>query len=189
MNKKHIAVDLDDVVLDFVGGLRTAVKTEYGVDIPEGDINKWDLHPFLDPVIGGDWWEWLRSRDWLWPNFPAMDGAIGNLTKLRREGYYLECVTSKPRWAEFATWKWMGKWRPPFQRVTIVHRESKASMTDAYIMIDDKPENLDGFLRSRRHGILFGRAHNASNDEYDYRANNWAEVYEFVHKLSGEPIE
>lgn len=183
MNKKHIAVDLDDVVLDFVGGLREAVRKEYAVDIPEGDVNKWDLHPILDPVIGGDWWVWLRNRDWIWPTFPAMDGAIGSLTKLRNEGYYLECVTSKPDWAEYATWKWLGKWRPPFQRVTIVHHEVKANMTDAYIMVDDKPENVQGFLDSGRKGVLFGRTHNADETKF-VRANDWPHAYDLIKALS-----
>lgn len=80
----HIAVDLDDVVLDFCGGVRKAIETEYGVTLPE--FEEWDLHKSLDPIIGYSWWKWMKQRDWLWPNFPVIPGAIGALDQLRREG-------------------------------------------------------------------------------------------------------
>ena len=46
---KKIAVDLDDVVLDFVGGLRAALKQEYNVELDEDSITDFNLAPFLDP--------------------------------------------------------------------------------------------------------------------------------------------
>lgn len=155
----HIAVDLDDVVLDFCGGLREAIRKEYNFDV--GDFEKWELRDVLDPVVGRNWWSWLRERDWLWPNFPAIDGAIGGIDALRRDGHYVELVTSKPEWAEYAVWKWLGKWRPPFNAVTIVGpKDRKVDFTDARILIDDKFENCDEFAKAGRTGLLFDRPHN-----------------------------
>ncbi len=196
----HIAVDLDDVCLDFVGGLRGALKKEYGVEIAEEDITDFNLRPFLDPILGQNWWTWMRERDWLWPNFPAVDGAIGSLETLRRQGHYLECVTSKPKWAEAATWKWMGKWRPPFQRVTIVDTKSnirKVDVTDAELLIDDKIENVQGFVDEGRYGVLFDRPHNRGGKvdpnwlvpgaiEKGMRAKGWSEVLRIVNTISQE---
>ena len=113
----HIAVDLDDVVLDFVGGVRNAVKTEFGVELQDSDFTQFNLSPLLNPIIGRSWWSWMEDRAWIWAGFPAVDGAIGSLERLRRDGHYLECITSKPKWAEYNTWRWLGRWRPPFQRV------------------------------------------------------------------------
>jgi 5'(3')-deoxyribonucleotidase len=187
---KHIAVDLDDVVLDFVGGLRIALKKEYNVDLHEDTIKDFNLAPYLDPIIGRSWWAWLRDRDWLWQNFPAVDGAIGTLEKLRLEGYYLELVTSKPKWAEHATYQWLGKWRPPFQRVTIVSKDDvKADFTDARILIDDKMQNIKDFVNAGRTGLLFTRPHNRFEKEgvSIIRVNNWQEVYREIKNLtSGE---
>lgn len=180
MNKKHVAVDLDDVVLDFVGGLREAVKKEYDIEILDTDITKWDLHPVLDPIIGENWWNWLRDREWLWSHFPAVDGAIGYLSRLRKDGYYLECVTSKPSWAEYNVWRWMGKWRPPFNRVTIVEHEPKYLATDAWIMVDDKPDNLKGFLDTGRMPILYSRSHNLDDVTYS-RVETWKETYDLIN--------
>lgn len=157
------------------------------MDIDENDIHDFNLRPFLDPIIGRNWWDWMRDRDWLWENFPAVNGAIGGLDRLRRAGYYLEIVTSKPQWAEYAVWKWLGKWRPPVNRVTIVGpKDIKAEFTDASILIDDKAENISEFILYGGEGILFSRPHNRSvNIAGAYRADNWGQVVDLI--LDGEP--
>jgi 5'(3')-deoxyribonucleotidase len=180
MTAKHLAIDLDDVILDFVGGIRRWIHTEYGVLIPEAEITKFNLSTKLNPIIGRNWWTAFRERDWLWPNFEAVPGAIGSLEALRRRGYYLEIVTSKPQWAEYATWKWLGKWRPPVQRVTIVGpKDNKAEHTEASLLIDDKPDNLFDFDFTGRETILFDRPHNKAYPHF-IRAHNWAEVMEIL---------
>lgn len=181
----HIAVDLDDVVLDFTGGLCSTIRKEYAYDLKPEDITAWDLHTVLDPIVGRSWWAWLRERDWLWATFPAIDGAIGSLDRLRREGHYLELVTSKPRWAESNVWKWLGLWRPPFNRVTIMDTDeaSKADVTTADLLIDDKPANCRAFLDSGREALLFDRPHNRDADLL--RAKDWNAVLGYVWLETG----
>lgn len=158
----HVAVDLDDVVLDLVGGVTGVVAREYGVEVPE--ITDWNMNLVLQPILGRPWMKFMRERDWLWSSFPAIDGAIGGVDTLRRRGFYVECVTSKPDWAEAQVWKWLGLWRPAFHRVTITGPEDrKVDMTEASLLIDDKPENCEGFLQEGRRAILFTRPHNARN--------------------------
>jgi len=161
LQHRHLAIDLDDVVVDLVGGILSAIKKEFGVELQETDINQWDLHPLLDPIVGRSWWAWLRDREWLWAQFPAVDGAIGSLDILRRRGHYLEAITSKPTWAEHNVFKWLGLWRPPFQRITIVGPDDrKVDFTDATIIVDDKPSNCQGFIDEGRAALLFSRPHN-----------------------------
>lgn len=175
---RHLAIDLDDVVLDYTGGVAAAVKMEFGVDLSAEDFTGWDLHPVLDPIIGRSWWSWMRDREWLWANFPAVPGAMGGLEKLRRQGFYLECVTSKPQWAEHNTWKWLGRWRPPFQRVTIVGpKDRKIDFTDAELLVDDKMKNLNEFVQEGRQAILFDRPHNR-HDQFPTRVGTWPELVE-----------
>lgn len=175
----HIAIDLDGVLLDFVGGLCEAVKTEYDVDLFPEDVDEWDLHPVLDPIIGRSWWSWLRERDWLWPNFPAIDGAIGAVDRLRRDDHYLEIVTAKPEWATFAVWKWLGKWRPNVHRVTIVNTDGEAKhlATDADLLIDDNVGNCTSWAASSpdRSAIVFAQPYNARHWQAPgvYRAAGW----------------
>ena len=175
---------MDDVILDFVGGLRAAIKKEYDVEISEDDINKWDLAPILNPVVGYSWWKWLRERDWLWANFPAVNGAIGSIERLSHEGHYLEVVTSKPDWATYAVWKWLGRWRPRVNRVTIIGPDDKKiDFTDASLLVDDKTDNCIQFVEAGRNAILFDRPHNRHNTEL-IRATNWKDVMDVIHQLA-----
>ena len=59
---EHIPIDMDDVMLDFVAGLKAAVKLEYGVEITDEPLSAcgWNLHPMLDPILGRSWWKWLK---------------------------------------------------------------------------------------------------------------------------------
>jgi len=183
----HIAVDLDDVTVDFIGGLVKSVNTEYGTNLSVDDITQWDLHPLLDPIIGRSFWGWLRDREWLWAQFDAVPGAIGAIDKLRREGHYLEAVTSKPAWAEHNVWKWIGLWRPAFQRVTIVTLEDcKADFTVADVLIDDKPQNCLEFAREGREAIMLTRPHNreATTPQRVFRADGWPEVLGIIEGMA-----
>ena len=139
-------------------------------------FRKWDIAETLTPVLGRSWWSWLRERDWLWENFPAMDGAIGTIELLERDGFYLEIVTSKPKWAKYATWRWLGKWRPAVEQVTIVKPEQrKVDFTSAHVLVDDKPQNVQEFVTAGRLGLLFDRPHNQQAKELR-RAKGWTDV-------------
>jgi 5'(3')-deoxyribonucleotidase len=179
----QVAIDLDDVTLDFCGGLVEAVRTEFGVELTIQQFEEWDLSKVLNPIIGRNWWDWLRDRDWLWSHFPAVDGAIGGIERLRRQGLYLELLTQKPEWAEYAVWRWMGKWRPKFHRVTIVPSgERKVDYTDAELLVDDKWENCVDFVENGRAAIVFTRPWNITYELLPgmARARNWNEVVEGV---------
>ncbi len=185
----HIAVDLDDVILDFAGGIQRAIQTEYDTYV---ELDDWAVAKKLDPIIGYSWWKWLRQRDWLWPNFPAIPGAIGGLSTLRDDGHYLEIVTSKPEWAEYAVWKWLGKWRPPVQRVTIVDTNSgvfKSEVTDAELLIDDRNKNCQEFIDAGRKAVLFmGQAH-YKKTHHQWKGpsvKTWAETVDYVRELDAE---
>jgi 5'(3')-deoxyribonucleotidase len=181
----HIAVDMDDVVLDFVGGVVRAVNTEYGTNLTVRDVTNWELAEVLDPIIGRSWWAWLRDREWLWANFDAVPGAIGGVDTLRRRGHYMELVTSKPEWAEHNVWKWIGKWRPAFNRVTIVgSKDRKVDFTDAELLVDDKPSNCIEFITAGRQAILMNMPHNAGFLGLP-RVHSWPSLIRVIDQVAG----
>lgn len=180
MTPDHLAVDMDDVIVDFVGGLIGAMQKEHGATITQEQLAAagWNLHPLLDPIVGYSWWTWLRENERLWANFPAVDGAIGAIRRLHRAGHYMELVTAKPEWARHNVWRWLGKWHPEFDRVTIVDTDaSKVDATDAAWIIDDKPSHCADFIRANRNAILFARPHN-QGDRHHFRhvASTWGDV-------------
>ncbi len=174
----HIAVDMDDVTMEFYRNVLRAVRTEYGIDFKYEDVSGWDKNELKEADIfgkGRTWWDWLRDRDWLWATFPAVEGAIGAITQLRQQGHYVEAITSKPDWARWTVWAWLGKWRPDFHRVTIVSPgEEKTSFTTAEVLVDDSPSNILDWQADGRLAIIFDRPWN--QECVGMRAYNWRDV-------------
>lgn len=192
-DKLHIAVDLDDVVLDFQQGILDSMYREFGVILLKSDITTWTQgegpHAIKDfdwQAYGyKDWWQWLRARDWLWAVFPAVPGAIGALHALRSQGHHIECLTGKPEWAEPQVWRWLGRWRPDFQSVILTNVDQpKHEASQADILVDDRPSNIEGWVASAddRFGILYSQPWNDGVDlgERTSRAADWHQVLHIV---------
>jgi FMN phosphatase YigB (HAD superfamily) len=192
----HIAVDMDDVVLDFIQGVRASFIREYGLEgIPTYAGTPWGpevvefyKHPLFLESGYKDWWGWLRDRHWLWATFPAVDGAIGGLQRLRARGHWVELVTSKPEWAESNVWKWLGRWRPPLNSVTIVRNgQRKADFTKAFVMVDDKRQTCEEFANAGRFGIHFDREMAAEPAWGLGVAHNWNDVINLIDTIQEDP--
>lgn len=185
---KSAAIDMDDVIVDFIGGILDAVYTEFGIRIEPDDINEWHISPMLDPIIGYNWWQWLEEHDWLWANFKAVPGAIGSIDRLSREGWDLEIITSKPKWAHHSVYQWLGKWRPSVNKVIILDpKEIKAKHSEAYILIDDKPQNCIDWAYSGRPALLFDRPHNTVTEVEEHhlitRVYSWPDILTTLKSL------
>ena len=191
--KKHIAVDLDDVCLDFMPSVFAAFEREYGIPAiydgyPWGEsAATFAKHPMFIQSGYKSWWDWLKDRDWLWSTFGVVPGAIGGVKRLRADGWYVECVTSKPEWAEYNVWKWLGKWRPAFNRVTITtNGQNKVDFTDASIIVDDKLDTCVSFALKGRIGLQFDRRPETPGGFQEtnlYVVKNWDDVIYFARSL------
>lgn len=181
----HVAIDLDDVCMEFYSSVLKAVKKEYGVEYLYENVSGWDKNELKESLIFGEgrtWWDWLRDRDWLWAQFPAVEGAIGGIATLRQQGHYVEAVTSKPDWARWTVWAWLGKWRPDFHRVTIVSSgQEKSAFTDADILVDDSPSNIIDWQCDDRVCVIYDRPWNQGME--GLRAYNWADVLDHVASI------
>jgi hypothetical protein len=192
--KFHVAVDLDDVCLDFSRSVVETFQREYGIDHAyDGDpwgpsMTALAKHPKILASGYKSWWDWLKARDWLWSTFGAVPGAIGGIQQLRAMGCYVECVTAKPEWAEFNVWKWLGKWRPAFHRVTIVtNGQLKIDFTEADVIVDDKLETCRQFHAEGRQAIWFSQAKEGypleTTDGRFKVAWDWDHVLEYVREM------
>ena len=185
----HIALDMDDVVLDFVKGVLDTVNRDFDADVRPEDITSWNFGQFIDPIIGRDWWSWLEDHAWLWgEKFKPVPGALGGIEKLRRAGHYVEIITSKPEWGEDACWDWLAKYKPRVHRLNIVPvidgvAPKKSEATPARVLVDDRYENVVEFAGKGRAAILYNRPHNAEYTELPggvERAANWQDVLELL---------
>ena len=182
-----IALDLDDVVLEFVAGVCETVNRDFGVNVRPEDVDSWDFGKFLDEHIGYSWWTWLEEHAFVWGDkFKPVPGALGGIEKLRRAGHRLEIVTAKPEWAEDQLWIWMAKYKPRVHQVTIIPVErisKKQDATDADVLVDDKWENCVEWAKDGRPAILYARPHNAGFGDPPsgiVRASSWGRVVEIV---------
>lgn len=203
----HIAVDLDDVCMEFWSSILKCVEKEYGVHYDYEQTLNWDKNSLKEADVFGEgrtWWEWLQERDWLWAQFPAVDGAVGGVQRLRQRGHFVEALTSKPAWAEWTVWSWLGKWRIPFNRVTIVPSGTrKCDVSGSEILVDDYNVNCTSWAEVGRTAIMFTRPWNKDiharagvsascavpiagsfhSGGRIYRANNWTQVLDVVRSL------
>lgn len=203
MSKLFIAIDMDDVVVDFTGMVVDVVNRDYGVALSREDVRSWEFGQYgLNEALGEDWWEWVQRHAWLWATkAKPVPGALGGIEKLRAAGHELEILTSKPEWAEWVVWYWFGKYRPPVQRVTIIPLKrdpksgfgmDKASASSADILIDDRDKNVFEWVNSdpSRFGILFRAPWNDATDligtERIVRAQDWGEVLRTIALLEDE---
>jgi len=190
--KLHVAVDLDDVVVDFMAGVMHSFELEYGVR-PEWDGRPWGdsaveftMHELFKESGYKNWWGWLRDREWLWAQFQAVPGAIGGVKRLRAAGCYMEAVTSKPDWAEHNVWKWLGKWRPPFNRVTVINStngDRKVDFTPADVMVDDKLQTCEEFIDAGRYAVHFDRSGVESRSGELWTVTDWQQAVAAVLTL------
>lgn len=186
----HIAIDVDDVMMDFTSYVLKCIQREYGRSFGIEEITDWDDNPLKHSRMfrnGGTWWDWLRSRDWLWARVPAVEGAIGGVQQLRDAGHFIELLTTKPEWAEWTVWAWLGKWRPAQHRVTIVPQDGKKhECSDALILVDDALHNVVPWAATGRTALLFDRPWNRDGQRNPrvWRVHHWGEIVCRVEELS-----
>lgn len=188
VNWNRIAVDMDDVIVDFGGRVVQTVNKEYGTHLTLDDVTDWNLGKLLDPIIGYDWWQWWESRAWLWATADAIDGAIGGLDKLHQMGYETEIVTATPDWAKAVKMDWLGKWRPNVDRIVFGKARppmDKLAASDAFLIIDDKPDTVREWLGAGRSAMLFDRPHNLDATDLDaVRVFGWGHVLDNMYEYS-----
>lgn len=191
-----VAVDGDDVTWDFFGGVVVrAMNTEFDAGIDVRDVTTWDHNPVKDfpwQRYGfKDWWAWLRRRDWLWGNAPAIDGALGGILRLRAEGHQPELVTAKPDWAEPQVWRWQSKWQAPFRRIIVTDiEEPKHVASDADVLVDDRVTSCVSWVQNdpSRFAICFERPWNvedgfAAVQPRLFYARDWHDVLRTIKEL------
>ena len=185
MTGLHIAIDMDDVIVDFVPTVLEAIRRDIGPNIALEDVTTWDMDAGaladVDFPGGGTWMEWLERWPSIWRYAPPMLGALEGLATLRAAGHTLEILTKKPAWAEYVVWGFLHDHSPPVQRATIVPSGArKERCSDADILIDDSPENVLCWADTCRSALLFDRPWNrdilAASHRNLLRVEGWAGV-------------
>lgn len=196
----RIAVDCDDVVFEFWPRVVKCHNKEFGTDYTPESQGGWENNPIkTSPFFGegkmySDWWEWWQANASLWATCDAYDGALGGLRALHEQGHYVELVTSKPSWARRDFFDQLHKWRPYFDSLIIIdeldpNKPSKADVSTADILIDDREGNCTAWAESGRHALLYDQPWNQEVNPKLYghriqRVKNWDDILQKITEIA-----
>jgi uncharacterized HAD superfamily protein len=166
---KKIAVDIDDVLLDFHNTIRLWHNKNYGTFLEEGDFNSY----FFNEVWGGTIQEAIQKVNEFhysseFRNAPPLSGSISAIETLSKEKE-LFLVTSRPYFVKKETEEWINTFfRDKFSGIFYASNHySKAKNLGktkfqicqelgVSMLIDDSPDYIKQCSSKGINGILFG---------------------------------
>lgn len=171
MNKKRIAIDMDEVMADVKPKFLALYEQEFGIRLQPEDY--WGKKIYQ---IGNA----ARIRDFLhdkgfFADLPVIPGSKEVIRELmERYDVYITTAAMEFRASFEDKFDWLMEHFPFIHWKNIVFCGDK-SIINADYMIDDHAFNLRTFSGT---GLLYTASHNI--DETDFiRVNNWTEVKEF----------
>ena len=152
------------MLIDFVGAWIHSVNMELGGDWKREDLRLegWDMAAHASEIVGCHWLnDWFRQHIGYWMDADTTKGAVKCINRLS-ENFDIEIVTNKPDWARVVVWDWLHWHNPNVFRVTVTDHFAKHEVSNADILIDDRPDTVRRWIDSRpgRYGILFDRSQN-----------------------------
>jgi len=138
----RLGIDLDGVVADFNEGWIRLYNQQFGADIPLDAVTSWGAPPRLTHFKHmGEFWDWssdIEGRSLFWHLKPYPD-AIPALEDLDRAGHDIVILTTKPPFAIWDTFEWIGHHRLPTTEVHILEEKGEVPCD---IYLDDGPHHM-----------------------------------------------
>jgi 5'(3')-deoxyribonucleotidase len=183
-----IALDMDDVLVEFYSDILYMASKDLGLSLSYEGTTDWDDTDLKRAVFSqGSWWDWLEENWMLWATCPPVEGALKGVRQLRDLGHRVDLLTSKPAWAEKVVWDWLKVYKPAVQGVTIVPPGApKSAFSEAWLLVDDNPENIRSWLRTGRPAIVFDRPWNQEEIPRARRVRSWPELVDVIG-AAGDP--
>lgn len=162
-------VDMDGVLVDFVGGALQRVGREFP-DWPPGEFNMSKVlgmasHRFWERLNGADFWSGLSPTPECHPLMAHLESTFGSwdiciLSSPTRDP---QCLAGKVMWLE--------KHLPDYRRRFLLGPEKRFCAGPDNLLIDDADHKVDAFRNAGGCAILFPRPWNrlhAIDDPLDY---------------------
>lgn len=182
-----LAVDLDEVCFDYLGGLRARLEAK-GLIIPAGKNTSWSL------MKSG----WVESEEeykrhhaeavleGLYKGLAVLPGAKENMKDLSSSGYELNIITSRfviPGQHEIVvreTAEALDEARLPYSNI-MFQRNKVRFLADAYL--DDGPHNIEALRQAGRYVIKMNQLYNMYLGGPE--ADNWYEARQLLRERFG----
>lgn len=178
-------MDLDDTLIDLLNPWVVALNEKYGTNIQKEDIVEWNMQKAFPSLNKSEIYSPLKERSF-WDGVEPIEGAIGYLILLMKEGHEILIVTAShysviemkaetvlKRYFSFIPWE-----------DVIITSDKRRIRGD--VLVDDAPHNLIGGKYRR---ILFDAPYNRGFNEGRLkmrRVKNWKEAYQAIQEIAGE---
>lgn len=153
----HIMLDLDGVLVDFVGG----VEKVFDVDLSQ--LNTWNIAEYMRITPQAFWrkigesrlfWGELKPYPW------ARDVVNLCLTATKGNVTIVTSPAADPNCAGQKMW-WISHWFPTFKRGFLIGPEKHLLAKPHHALVDDSPSNVEAFVRYGGHAITFPQGWNS----------------------------
>jgi 5'(3')-deoxyribonucleotidase len=176
--KTRIAIDVDEVLRDFVGQIQNLIQQETGIQTERPKQYYYDTLDETGVSFRKKIW---GTGEWAEPVF------VGAPVKPKaKTGYHMFCddpqfevyiVSSQKKGTELHTDKWLLK--NGFDRHVRNIYTSKKLEAPCQILIDDKIENVQDYLDEARMGVVMDAPHN-QHEQLPYRVFDLIEAYNLL---------
>lgn len=173
----RVYFDMDGVLVDLMAGWMPYLNEVTGKNLTYKDVDMWGIEevygiPFSEAQIP-------LHQPGFWESLPPYPGAVEYVLSLHSRGYQIYIATT-PFPSDNCAWEkklWVEEHLPflHYSRLVLVH-DKHILQGDA--LIDDKPENLDGFMGKR---ILFNQPWNVNlngklKEHMFLRVDTWRDI-------------
>ncbi|WP_308636426.1 5' nucleotidase, NT5C type [Paenibacillus silvisoli] len=183
----HIAVDLDNTVLDATAAHVTYYNLASGLTLTPEDANEF----YIFQKYG-----WTREErdavyakyghDIHWHSVPYPK-AVDYLRQLSSQ-HEISIITARPLLFRDVTVEWLKHHNISYNQIAFDEKKLEACIASKVdVLIDDGPHYAEQFSQLRKPVILYDQPYNRSvANEYVLRAANWSEVKAHIDRLAGQ---
>lgn len=165
--RRTVAIDLDGVVYDLIGGLSIYLLETHRVKLDPDSVTTYNLAGLTgNPVVDTDILRWLRDpRTYL--NLPPYPEAHDGLYALHQAGFHIIALTRRPLNAQNATAFAQARDFPDVfsQTITTKYKMRAIRAQRARFAIEDHGDTALEFARNRIWTYLIGRPYNRNVPE------------------------
>ena len=180
--KPRVLFDMDDVIVDFLGGLLENFNYKYGTNFSKKDVDVWNLEHTLGSNVWG-----IMNEPGFFLNLKPKGNSIEIIKRIIDNGFDVLIVTACDPDAYKEKLEWIKHHMPYFNKGRLIPCSEK-SVIWGDILIDDKIANLHNFAKiGFGEAVIFDMNHNKGN--YPYKRFSDLESFEiyiynkFIKKL------
>lgn len=178
--RPRILFDMDDVIVEFLGGLVENFNNVYGTDFNKSDCNVWSL----EETLGEDVWS-IMNKPGFFINLKPKGNSVEVIQRIIDNGFDVFIVTACTPQAYIEKLHWIEEYMPYFNKGRLIPCSEKSAVWGD-ILIDDKIANLDDFSKVGE-GVIFDMVHNQG--DYPYKRFSDLESFEdYINKFKKETL-